>query len=734
MENNKLKINRLVLLGLLGLTAYLAWLYRAELNIASELNDNTFQFAMVAQMEKIFNLVTSGKLSFWYLFDNWNQIWGQGTPLAFYYNHLPQLITVISHKLFHLAFSNLTLYRYFEIIKYAFLVLTPMAFFIGAKLMDFSDLASLGTALIAGFISTYGSYGIDASSYLFAGFGLTSQLMAVFMMPLAFGATYRALKKPNRKTILPAVLLNFLAFQSHIGTGTILLISEAFLVISIGQNWLDLKTTWRRIKQIMIIFGATLATIAYFLIPMFLADAYRNYSHWEGLWKFNSFGWQKVVADLFNGQLFDYQRLPIITSLGLLGLFGVLIKRQKWAFLSLGFVFWLVMFFGRTTWGPLFDFLPGLKDFYLHRFVVGVHFFGIFLAGLAVEFIIHNISKYIKNYQLLAIGLLFLVLILIKAPIVKYAQNNQYLIANANADFAKDMADFDQILADLAKNNPEAKRIYAGTPGNWGRTFTVGQTPIYQRLSVEGWPVMTFYAHSWSLSSETEPFFDENRLDHYQLYNVGYLLAPDGYKPPDFAPKIATQGKYRLYQVDSGGYFRLGVPGPSFAASKNQFINLVHLWQTSKWPAAAVYPTLSLTKMPAVQYQMVGLNNYLVSNSNQIQSLWERTIFNNEPPATTTASISEDNRFSQQRFSATVSHQCLDCLLVFSMSYHPDWQVKIDNLKVDKLMVFPGFIGIKLPAGTHQVVFEYRPNNLKIILLVLGALVTTFFLILKDRL
>jgi hypothetical protein len=723
----KLKINYLITILLLGLTVYLAWLYRAELNIASELNDNTFQFAMVAQMEKIFDLVVQGKLSFRYLFDNWNQIWGQGAPLAFYYNHLPQLLTVISHKIIRLAIPGLTLYRYFEILKYAFLVLTPIAFFLGAKLMDFSDLASLGTALIAGFISTYGSYGIDASSYLFVGFGLTSQLMAVFILPLAFGATYRALKELNRKTIMPAVVLNFLTFQSHVGTGTILLISEAFLIVSIGQRWLDLKITWARTKQIMVIFGLTLAAIAYFLIPMFLADSYRNYSHWEGLWKFNSFGWQKVVADFFNGQLFDYQRLPIVTGLVLLELFGVLIKRQKWAFLGLGFVFWLVMLFGRTTWGPLFDFLPGLKDFYLHRFVVGIHFFGIFLAGLAIESLAQSITNHIKYDRLLAVGLWFLAFILLQKPVVKYAQNNQRLIISANTDFAKDKADFEMILTDLTENNPEDKRIYAGTPGNWGRNFTVGQTPIYQRLSVEGRPVMTFYAHSWSLSSETEPFFDENRPDHYRLYNVGYLIAPDSYKPPEFAQKISARGKYRLYQIKDSSYFRLATAGPDFAAGKNQFINLVHLWQVSKWPSAAVYPTLFLTKPKQAQFRMTDLNNYLVSGSDQPRNLWETAVFAGEPATAPAASITGINNLGHQRFSATVSHQCTNCLLVFSMSYHPGWQVKIDNLKTDKLMVFPEFIGVKMPAGTHQVEFEYRPGNLKISLLVLGTLSTALF-------
>lgn len=714
----------LIYVCLITLTAYLAWLYRVELNIVSELNDNTFQFAMVAQMEKIFNLVVSGKLSFWYLFDNWNQIWGQGAPLAFYYNHLPQLVTVISYKIIHPALRDLSLFRYFEILKYILFILTPASFYLGAKLLGFSDFASLGTALIAGFISTYGSYGIDASSYLFAGFGLTSQLTAVFLMPLAFGVTDRCLRKISGRYLALAVLLNFSVLLSHIGMGTILLISEVLLV--------NLKNTLSRFKNLLIVFLLTLVSSAYFLIPMLLTDKFRNYSHWEGLWKFNSFGWQKVIADLLNGQLFDYQRLPIITGLGLLGLFGVLVKRQKWAFLSLGFVFWLVMFFGRTTWGPLFDFLPGLKDFYLHRFIVGIHFFGILLAGLALEFIIHNISKYIKNYQLLAVSLLSLVLILVKAPVIKYAQNNQRLINNANADFIKDKSDFDRIITSLNGLNPTEKRIYAGTPGNWGRSFTVGQTPVYQRLSVLGWPVMTFYAHSWSLSSETEPFFDANRLEHYQIYNVGFIILPADATAPIFAQKIIAAGKYQLFQINTDGYFQAGMPGPQILATKSNFINFVHWWQKSDLIKTKVFPRLSFGLSNQVDHQIVNLNRWQELKSGQEFSLWEKSPFSFPATlASPTAKITQEAILAHQKFSAQVE-TADDQLLIFSQSYHPNWQAYIDNQPAKKLMVFPAFMAIGVPSGTHQVAFIYQPNLPKKILLLANALLIIILFIVKG--
>src|SRR5262249_23195674 len=44
----------------------------------------------------------------------------------------------------------------------------------------------------------------------------------------------------------------------------------------------------------------------------------------------------------------------------------------------------LLLFFGRATWGSLVDVLPGNGDLQMHRFIMGVHLAGIFMAGLGL--------------------------------------------------------------------------------------------------------------------------------------------------------------------------------------------------------------------------------------------------------------------------------------------------------------------------------------------------------------
>ena len=48
------------------------------------------------------------------------------------------------------------------------------------------------------------------------------------------------------------------------------------------------------------------------------------------------------------------------------------------------FVLWLLLFFGRATWGPLIDVLPMSRYLHMNRFIAGVHMGGILLMAVAL--------------------------------------------------------------------------------------------------------------------------------------------------------------------------------------------------------------------------------------------------------------------------------------------------------------------------------------------------------------
>ena len=48
------------------------------------------------------------------------------------------------------------------------------------------------------------------------------------------------------------------------------------------------------------------------------------------------------------------------------------------------FLLWLLLFFGRPTWGPVIGLLPLSQDIHMHRFIQGVHLGGAFLSATAL--------------------------------------------------------------------------------------------------------------------------------------------------------------------------------------------------------------------------------------------------------------------------------------------------------------------------------------------------------------
>jgi uncharacterized membrane protein YfhO len=56
-------------------------------------------------------------------------------------------------------------------------------------------------------------------------------------------------------------------------------------------------------------------------------------------------------------------------------------------------------------------------------------------------------------------------------------------------------------------------------------------------------------------------------------------------------------------------------------------------------------------------------------------------------------------------------------------SYSPRWTATVDGEPVQTQMLAPSFVGVPVPAGTHLVVFKYRPRSSYPALFALGAFV-----------
>src|SRR4029077_16900983 len=102
-----------------------------------------------------------------------------------------------------------------------------------------------------------------------------------------------------------------------------------------------------------------------------------------------SFGAGVVLRALVTGELLDHGRPAVLSLMALIG--AVLVswrfyKTRKLpaaqGFVLCAAVFWLLVFFGRPTWGPLLMLIGAMRDLHLHRVVGALHVFLVLLAAI----------------------------------------------------------------------------------------------------------------------------------------------------------------------------------------------------------------------------------------------------------------------------------------------------------------------------------------------------------------
>jgi len=133
---------------------------------------------------------------------------------------------------------------------------------------------------------------------------------------------------------------------------------------------------------------------SYWFVPMLLENTYHNvFSFWDPPVKWNSYGAKEVISMFLNGQLFDFSRPPILTYLLGVGFFVSLWRfRGKYRFFAFLLPSWPALYFGRTIWEPLIDFLPMMKEMHQQRLINDLHLISFLLIGVGAAFIIQKLS------------------------------------------------------------------------------------------------------------------------------------------------------------------------------------------------------------------------------------------------------------------------------------------------------------------------------------------------------
>lgn len=657
------------------------------------LNDVVFHLAASERMETSF---ARGEP----FLDPWVSEWSLGYPVWLSYQPLPHVVGAIALRVFH-GFGDPA--AIFAALFYLLIVTFPISVYIGARLLGLSPPAA-GLAALLAFASSAigmpGSYGLGYGSVVWRGSGLYTQLFALHLMVIAIGVSARALDTGKRNARVLAGVLLALTVMSHIIFGYAAFVSVA-LVAVVGPGG---RRSERLVRLVTIVLPALLLLV-WFVAPLVINKEVVNHSRWEDASKWDSYGAPFILRELLSGRLLDSGRLPWLSVLLGLGALGAVLSRsdaRARRMLALCGL-WLILFFGRATWGHLMILAGVPADLHLHRLQAVFELSAILLGAYGIAQLINEAWKR-KLWLLAPAGVIAVgvVLIMIGADRAEYLNQNQEWGEENLAAYQREGPDLEAALADVRAILAERPgRVSAGKAASWGGQFKVGSVPVYAFTSLEHMDEVSFLYHSMSKTSDIMVLRDENNRGQDVTFGIRAIIAPASQAMPNYLRRRSVHGRFAVYESSPEGYFGIVDLAGHYAGPPSTFYEPNSAWLTSSLqprglvisldPRAQVAPAIQRWEpMPGPTQEQTTLRGSVVNETKTGENYEARIVVNRPGYA------------------------------LVKITWNPDLAATVDGQPAPLIQVTPGFGAVAIPAGQHEVTVTYRPGHLRAILLVLG--------------
>ena len=298
-----------------------------------------------------------------------------------------------------------------------------------------------------------------------------------------------------------------------------------------------------------------------------------------------------MLTALAKGELLDYGRLPSLTLLAAAGL-AICLWRWREARYRVPValtLFWLLLYFGRPTWGILLDLLPMSRYLELHRLISGFHLGSIFLIGIGLAFLWSwGLSRRDRRDLAVPVILTACLLFPVYGERAAYLGQNAAWMAESAAAYAAEERDLTALEEAIAAAPPG--RVYAGLPAKWGGTTRSARSPCTPCSRGPGWMSLGYLYLPLSLNSDVQYLFHDGRQEQYNLFNIRYVVTPTDWTVPSFYKTLGDFGRHRLYQVETTGYFDLVGSDLAFAGDKSGFYPAAAAWLNSSLVKAKQHP------------------------------------------------------------------------------------------------------------------------------------------------
>ena len=661
------------------------WELRAEIRPVPYLDDSSIHEQMTRFAAA---RISSGHLPL----TSWFPYLGLGSPQYLHYQSLPSMTAGLIGS----VIAPDTVFRWS---LYLLLALWPVTVFWSGRLFGLSRWTAAAAAAVSPFLASVPGIGYETKAYVWAGFGVWTQLWASWTLPLAWGFTYRALSSLRRRNLIPAVLFIMVTIALHFETGylaVVALVVWPFLVPS------DL---WRRLGRAVVVGGAAFLASAWVVVPVLAQSQWAAKNQvLEGTGLENGYGARQILDWLVTGRLYDDGRLPVVTILLAV---GIAVSIARWrrsiagrALVTIWFVT-LLMTFGRTTFGGLYAILPGSSDVFIRRFQMGVQLSGILLAGVGAAFlgrwlldaVVRRLPEERRGRlreragRALISGVCVVALVVVLAPawtsLDSYDAHNATNVGLQTAADVRQEPQIDQLIR-YVRAHPRG-RVYAGLPTNWGSFFTVGAVPVFKYLENEDIDEVGYTLRTASLMTDPEYHFDEANPGDYPLFGIGYTIVPAGREPPVAAHRVGCSGPYCLWALPDGGlihiYDTTGVLRANRADVGTQSAPLLGspLLEEHRDLAVAFDGNRAARPTAPGGHGLVGPPGHVLVEHADLANGEARALVHAGRAAT----------------------------VVLSASYDPGWHATVDGHARPTVMVAPALVGVVVGPGTHTVTFSY---------------------------
>jgi hypothetical protein len=679
---------------------------RAELTYVPHLNDSAVHAEMVRYAVAQFR---AGHFPL----DGWFPYLGLGSPVLLHYQSLGVMLT-------GLIGLGIGANQAFSLTLYLLLVTWPISVYCAGRLFGWSRWESAFAALAAPFIVSATGVGYEQGAYLWSGFGVWTQEWGMWTLPLAWGFSWQAVNEGRR--YLPAALLIALTAAFHFETGYL-----AFIPLVL---WLAVRPSrfLERARRAVIVGVGGFLVAAWAIVPLVV------YRGWASINEFlqhgrdvRSYGAGRVLGWLVTGRILDSGRIPVITILAGIGLVACAVRWRrdpKSRALVAVFATSLVLFIGKASLGFLVDLLPGSRDIFFRRFIIGVQLSGVLLAGvgvvvvgrLAVAAARRLARKDLdtslgRGWRLAAARVVVAGLVVgAAAPmwteIASHDSADASLIATQRSNSAE-AAQVNELVAAMKRMG--GGRVYAGMAfTGWGPSFRVGYVPVAEYLSNDDVDAIGFTNRTASLMSDPEGYFDDLDPADFALFGVRFVIVPAGHTPPAGARFVKQAGRYQLWFLPHDGYVEVvDTYGPALVEDKAHMGVDSASFVRSDLAGEGLYPVVAFGGRKAAAPTL------------------ESSIRPTGPAGTV---VHESDDLIEGTVTARVVANRTSVVL-FKESFDPGWTVTVDGRREPTEMIAPAYVGVRVGAGHHVVVFRYQayPDYPELFGLALAALLALGF-------